>query len=456
MSQQGPELKRTLGLWHVFSISVGLVVASTTLAGDFNGWGTAGPGYFVALLIGFFINLLVVFSFAELSTMFPKAGQIYEFTKDAFNRGKEVLGTGVGTTYWAMMSVVFGAEIAAGAWALQAATGVGSIIGWILFITTVCLVINLLGIELAAWLEVVLVIMMVGIRVVIGLIGFSGMSLLGKYDWSVFSNFVPFGWESVWAVIPIAFWAFVGLEFAVPLVEEIIDPEKSLPLGMILGAFAILVMAIIMGFGVIGVSNPSTHTEMFIGDAPQIEVGKALLGRAGMLLMGIASFTATMGSVNVALSAIPRISYAMARDGLWPKIFAWVHPKFRTPWPAIILTYVIFTIVPIVSNNVVTLINTAAFLWLAVYFWTHMLTLKLKVDQPETNRPFKIPFAVPVIGALLILWGIYAAFNGAWNIGLVGFFITLFCFAYALIWNAFGISEREKYAAEKQGIAENE
>lgn len=188
MTSKNTQLKRTLGFWQVFAVAVGLVVASTTLAGDLNGFGLAGPGFIVALFIGFLVNLFVVLSFSELALMFPKAGQIYEYSKNAFNRGKEVISTGVGTTYWAMMSLVFAAEIAAGAWALQYATGIGTLTGWILFITVTCLILNLLGIELAAWTELVLVVLMVGIRVGFGLLGFSGLSRLGAYQWGVLSN----------------------------------------------------------------------------------------------------------------------------------------------------------------------------------------------------------------------------------------------------------------------------
>ena len=247
--EQKQELKRVLGFWSIFAVSVGLVVASTTLMGDLNGFGLAGPGFAISLLIGFVVNLFVVFSFSELSTMFPKAGMLYEYTKDAFGKGKEVLSTGVGTTYWVMMGFVFSAEIAAGAWAMHYATGIGSLTSWILFITVSCLIINLLGVQLSAWVEITLVIMMVGLRILLGVLTIAGLSAAGPWRWELLANFAPFGFAGITAAIPLAFWAFVGLEFAVPLIEETVNPEKNMPRGMLAGILCILVMSIVMEIG---------------------------------------------------------------------------------------------------------------------------------------------------------------------------------------------------------------
>lgn len=435
--EQKQELKRVLGFWSIFAVSVGLVVASTTLMGDLNGFGLAGPGFAISLLIGFVVNLFVVFSFSELSTMFPKAGMLYEYTKDAFGKGKEVLSTGVGTTYWVMMGFVFSAEIAAGAWAMHYATGIGSLTSWILFITVSCLIINLLGVQLSAWVEITLVIMMVGLRILLGVLTIAGLSAAGPWRWELLANFAPFGFAGITAAIPLAFWAFVGLEFAVPLIEETVNPEKNMPRGMLAGILCILVMSIVMGFGILGVIDPVAQNGILLGDAPQIAVGQALFGNPGILMMGIASITATMGSINVAFASIPRISYAMARDGLWPKIFSWVHPKYKTPWPAIILTFLLFTIGPMVWSDVVWLIYAAAFIWLLLYLWTHILVIRFKLISPEQNRPFNNHIAVPIIGAILIVWAIYVSFVGAWDLILIGLAIIAVCMGYAKVWTMF-------------------
>ncbi|MBF7082573.1 APC family permease [Desulfallas sp. Bu1-1] len=451
---ESQELKRVLGMGSIFAVSVGLVCASSTLVSNFNGFGIAGPAFIISLIIAFGLNLLVVLSFSELATMFPQAGGIYQYTKEAFTRGKAILSTGVGTTYWGMMGFVFAAEIGAGAWALQHATGVGSLVSWILFITITCCVINLLGIQLAAWVEMLLVIFMIIVRVGFGLIAAGGATQAGKFDWGLIANFAPFGWGAVFLAIPLAFWLFVGLEFAVPLVEETIDPERNLPWGMILGILAILFINVAMGLGVVGVLDPVKDNALLVGNSPQIDVGMALLGKFGLLLMGIASFTASMGSVNVAFASIPRIAYAMAREGLWPKIFAYVHPKYKTPWAAIFLTFILFTIGPMLWNDVVYLINASAFIWLLIYLWSNFLVVKFKIDRPNQPRPFNNHILVPVFGVLLIAAVEYFTFKGAWDVIGIGIAFMCLCFIYAAIWTSFNNQKIDNIEAKATQTSE--
>lgn len=72
---------------------------------NFNGWGITGPVYIIALVIGFAINLFVIWAYSELITMFPREGQIYEFIKQAFDRGALKkwdlrIAAGAETSYW--------------------------------------------------------------------------------------------------------------------------------------------------------------------------------------------------------------------------------------------------------------------------------------------------------------------------------------------------------------------
>lgn len=428
------ELKRVLGMAAVFAVAVGLVCASSTMVSLINGFGTAGPAFIISLVVAFGVNLLVVLSFSELATMCPKAGQIYEYTKDAFTKGKNVLSTGIGTAYWGMMGFVVTAEVSAGAWALQYATGIGSLWEWVLILVVACAVINLLGVKLVAGVEFALVLFMIAVRVGIGFLCGAGVTDAGAFHTEQILNFAPFGWASVAAAIPLAFWNFVGLEFAVPLVEETKKPERNLPWGMILGAIVILVVSVIFGLGIIGVIDPVTQAGVLTGDKPQIALGLTLMGRIGLLIMGVASFTASFGFLNVAFASIPRIAFAMARDGLWPKIFAYIHPKFKTPWAAIGITFLLFIIGPLFLHNVVLMIYAASFIWLLVYLWVHFVVLKLKIQQPQLNRPFKVPAVVPIVGGVLIIWVLYASFKDMPVAVICGLGFVAVCFLYALIW----------------------
>lgn len=434
------ELTRSIGLWGVAAAAIGLVVASTTFAGDFNGYGSAGPAYILALAIGFIINIFVVFAYAELTTMFPKAGQIFEFTKQGFSdysrKRALVLATGIGTTYWLIFGLVFAAEVSAGSHAMVDTVGIGTVTQWIIMMNLLAIGINFLGLKPTVIVEAILVTLMVGIRVAMGIAAFTGFNNLGHGgDLSVlWSNFAPFGMGAVLAVSTLGVWAFIGLEFATPLVEEVKNPSENIPKGMILGGLAILSMAAIMGIGIVTTYSPVEYQEVYTGNAPQIAVAGALFGPFGRNLAGLASFAATLGSVLIAYAAIPRIIYAMAREGLWPKVFEWTHPRFDTPWPAIAITGVIFTLPILFSNQVVLLINAAAAVWLLVYVWVFLLAIKLRYTHSDIDRPFTVNKGLYLVGIGLISLVLWKAYEGAYHLIGIALIIFIVGFAYAQGW----------------------
>jgi amino acid transporter len=443
---QDTDLERTIGWWGVAAAAIGLVVASTTFAGDFNGYAIAGPAYVVSLFLGFLINLFVMFAYAELTTMFPKAGQIYEFTKRGFSSSNRrtalLLATGIGTTYWLIFGLVFASEVSAGAYAMVGTIGIGSVTAWIIGMNVLAIGINFVGLKLTVIVETILVILMVGIRVLMGLGAASGLSQLGPADLSVFADFTPYGLAGVFAASTLGVWAFIGLEFATPLVEEVKQPSKNIPKGMTIGAFLVLLMALTMGLGIISAYNPVTHQGVYTGNAPQIEIAGVLFGPSGTALAGIASFAATLGSLLISYAAIPRIVYAMAREGLWPKQFAWLHPRFETPWVAIAATGIIFIIPIAFSNQVVALINAATAVWLLVYVWVFGLAIKLRYTHAHIDRPFSVNQGVYFVGLALIFLVLWKAFEGAYE--LIGLALVVFIvgFTYAGAWLRFTADEQ--------------
>jgi amino acid transporter len=431
------DLNRVLGFWSIVGAGVGLVVATTTLVSDLNGWAIAGPAFLVSLLLGFLINLAVGLSFSELSTAFPRAGQIYEYSRDAVKRGRDYIATGVGTTYFAAMIFVFMAEISAGGNAMSEVTGGTPLWMWIVLITVLAVVPNVVGIQLTAWVEITIVAVMLAIRYLFGLVGFFDLSQSGDYDWGIWSDLAPFGAGAIVAALALAFWSFVGIEFVTPLVEETRRPERNMPRGIVVGLLIILATSLVMGLGIIGAVEPGDWTTLQ-GNAPQIPVGQAMLGAAGGYLMALASFLATLASINVGLAAIPRIVYAMARDGLWPSVFARVHPTFRTPYVAVLATWAVMTLLTLRFNNTLELIFGAAFLWLVVYMWAHLLVLVLRRAQPDVPRPYRVPTFVPVVGLLGTGYATYLIYREAWDLAVVGGYIMLGSFVVAALWVRFG------------------
>lgn len=432
--------KPGLGWGAVATASIGLVVASTTFAGDFNAFGMAGSGYAFALLFGFLLNIIVASAYVELTVMFPSTGQVFEFTKQAFSdqtrRPKYLLATGIGVIYWLMFGVVWASESLAGAHAIHTTIDIGGVVLWVVLFNLFAIVVNILGIRVTIFTEVILVCLMVGVRIAFGIAAYLGVTqtgINGSID-ALAANFLPYGVTPLLSAIPLAVWAFIGLEFATPLVSEVENPTKNMSKGIFVGALIILCMALIMGIGIVATLPIQSNPDAYTGNAPQIVIATILFGRLGGAFAAISSAIATLGSLLIAYAAIPRVIYAMAQDGALSSALGTVHSRFGSPWVAILASGIVFIAPILISTQVVSLVKAATVLWLLIYMWVLMIVVKLRFSQPDTDRPFQQHPGVYVLGILLIASVLWVGYQGTRLLIIAGLGIVLAGFVYSLLW----------------------
>lgn len=417
MATQEKGLVKALETRDIFAAGVGLVVAASTLVSDFQGWFAGGRGFALALAAMFIANMLLGLSAAELSTTYPKAGALYDYGAAATPGGhaaKSIVGIFLGFLFYSMFAFAGGGETTAGAAGAQGLFNAGSLAMWIIILTILAVIPNLLGIAVLARVELILLVGMLGIRYFFGAAGFGGFSDAGA--WS-FAN-IPGGELTFTAIIALgggfAFWSFVGIEFVAPLAEETRDPARSIPRGIIWGLVAILVTSLFMGVGVLGAMDPGFGAGVS-EDAPQLDVGIAMFGDTGRVLMALASVLATFASMTIVFAAMPRILYGISRNGHFfgplSKIFGSVHPRYRTPWVATIVTAVLYVVVAISFGGVVEQIFTAAYVWILLYAIYHVLVVASRFVNPDVERPFRLPLIVPIFGFAFTMYLWWAAFS---------------------------------------------
>lgn len=466
-------IERDIGLVKVLTTKdivvtgVGLVVAATTLVSDFNGWFTLGSAFWWALVLAFLINLFLGLSVAELSTTYPKAGAIYDYGAASVpGAGALAAVTGIflAFTFYAMFGFAGPGETVAGSYGLQGLFNAsGSVIPWIIVMTILAVIPNLLGIEILAKVELWLIAGMLGIRWFFGLAGFFGLGNTGPWsaaNWN--AGIGIFDWSVVLAGgLALAFWSFVGIEFVAPLAEETKNPTRALPRGIIIGLGIILFTSLLMGLGV-GGTLPITEWSNIIGGdlgcnggCAQLAVGQTMFGGGGKWVMSLATFLATIASMTVVYAAMPRVLYGVARNGHFfgplSRPFASVHPRYRTPWVAIIVTAVVYTAAAIAFQNVIELILSAAYAWLVLYVIYHVMVITSRYFNPDVERPFKLPLVVPIIGVAGTIVAIYYAFLGVHGIfGVRAIWIFLGSLVAAVIAYVLrGSSGMEEHLAEE-------
>tara|TARA_R110002051_G_scaffold126007_1_gene199323 strand:+ start:3615 stop:4943 length:1329 start_codon:yes stop_codon:yes gene_type:complete len=201
----------------------------------------------------------------------------------------------------------------------------------------------------------------------------------------------------------ILFFAFAGFETALGVSGEIKNPKRTIPLGIMLGGGLVIVIYLLLQIvtqGVIGMELEA------VKDAPLAAVAQNIIGVTGSTILLVAAAISCYGTVSADVLSTPRVLYAGANDGLFPKILGKIHPKFGTPyWSIIYFTGLIFIFA--VSGGFQQLAILASAAILLIYLLVIFATLKLRRKKQDiTEKTFKVPggLIIPIIGIVSIIW----------------------------------------------------
>lgn len=400
------DLKRVMGLPAGIASAVGLVVASTTLVLQGQGFGIAGRGFLIAMLVAMLVNLFAMFSFAELSGLLPRAGSVNHYTQAALGPFMAIL---------AVLASYFIVNIFAGS-AEASVPGIivrDVFIDWMparLFsaILVIALVlVNLRGIKLFSAVQLVTATAMILSLAIVGLIGLFGLGS-GTPVESSFGSFNPLGW-SIFSLVALAFWLFVGAEFVTPLAEEIKKPRVYIPLSMFLGLLIILIAGGLYGMASIKYVGAE---ELTASMTPHIDAAAAIMGRNGQIWMSLASILATVTTVNTLLAALPRMFYGMADKGQLPSVLSRVNRYSVPSWATILVALMILT--PLVigiatAETFITFILAATFTWVCGYIIVHIDLIVIRWKHPHLKGGFRTPlYPLPQLLSLAgLVWMLF-------------------------------------------------
>jgi APA family basic amino acid/polyamine antiporter len=229
--------------------------------------------------------------------------------------------------------------------------------------------------------------------------GFSGLSVFGH---TILGQTGPGGAPvGVLAGAAMIFFAYIGFDSISTHAEEARNPERDVPIAII----ASLIICTVLYIAVATVITGMVPYQQINIDAPVSDAFKQVgLGWA-QFLVSLGAITGITSVLLVMMLSQPRIFLAMARDGLLPKeFFGAVHPKFRTPWKATILTGVFVAILGafLPLRLLAELVNIGT---LFAFVVVCAAVLIMRRTNPEAERPFRAPFVpfVPIAGILTCL-----------------------------------------------------
>ena len=415
------ELKRELGLVPAVATAVGIVVSSSALMMMGQGFGLGGTAFLVAMLIAAFANICVAFSFAELASMVPAAGGINHYTLPAMGPAMGIFA--VLTGYFAVSILSNAAEsIIAGTVIYEVFFGSTgpSAVAWAVIMMTLLTLINLRGVKSFAMSQIFFTAVMIGSMIILSCIGLFGLGTgepLETPQW----GFDMAAGGGVMSMLGIAFWLFVGLEFVCPMAEEIKNPQKFIPLAMILGLIIIFISDTLFGLAAL---KYLPMEQLGNSATPHTDAAMAILGRGGQIWIGIISLMATCSTLNTFIAAIPRMLYGMAQEGQFPKVFGRLNRWGSPHWGVILVWFITDVLLVAFGNNedALGLINTfvlsGSIGWMICYVIGHIDVMILRSKYPNANRPFKVPlggYILPIISTIILVYMMIFISPDGWN-----------------------------------------
>jgi len=198
-------------------------------------------------------------------------------------------------------------------------------------------------------------------------------------------------------------FAFVGIEVALVPSGEVRDPARTVPraIFLALGITTVLYLVLqIVAYAVLGSALAS------FTDAPLAEVASRVLGPVGRTVVLMGGSISMLGFLSGDALSTPRNLYAFARGGLLPAQLARLHPRFRTPWIAIVVhACVAWTLATIGSFGTLALVSNVALL--TGYLLCCLAAIELRRRNVQTGgRPFQLPGGplVPILACVVVLW----------------------------------------------------
>ncbi len=370
-------VRKGVNLFGVFSVSSGAMISSGIFILPSLVYGRIGPYVPVAYLVAGILALLGAMSVVELATAMPKAGGDYFFVNKTFG---PALGTVSGLLGWialclksafaifgisALVAPPLGLPVAAVSFALCA------------FFTAL----NCVGVREAAWLQTFLVVLLIGLMAAYA--GFGLAQLDGP--WPGAERSVSVG--EIVVAAGFVFISFGGLLKVANLSEEISNPRKDIPFGMLASIALVTVLYVLISVAVTATLTPAEFGSSL---APVADAAKKTLGRAGYWLMSAAALLAFVTTANAGIMAASRYPLALARDGLVPPSLGNLAPKAGTPIPAILLTGAFVFLSLLLPLE--TLVKSASTVILASYALTNLSVVVLRESGIAGYRPtFRAP-----------------------------------------------------------------
>lgn len=392
---QDPGLTRTMSFFDVICLGFNSVVGAGIFLLPGQLFGMIGSGAIWVFPLCGILSFTIALCFAEMGGMYNRTGGAYLYAKDTLG---PFIGFLVGWMMWAS-SIIGWASVASG-FGLYLTYFLPSENAWlgrviIAILVTGLSVINYFGVKPGAK-----TINFFAIGKLLSLCIFISVGLFFIKK----ENLVPFhDGHGLHTAVIMALYAYTGFEFIVVPAGEMRHPQKYTPRVLF---FVLMIVTIL--YIVIQTVATGTFPSLAASDKPLADAAGYFMGAAGGVLIGIGALL-SIGGINAAIALTsPRSLYVLSVDGFLPKIFSKIHPKYHTPYLAILVNTVL-TILLSLTGSFKYLITASVMVSLLQYIPTCLAVIILRKYNPERERSYRIPggYSIPVFALVICGWLLY-------------------------------------------------
>jgi APA family basic amino acid/polyamine antiporter len=418
-------LERVLGVNALFSTAYGNVGSSIYYALGLVASFALGLTPIVFIISGA-IFYLTAATYAEATAMFPEAGGSSSFARHAFNEFWSFFaawGQMLNYVITIAISAFFVPHYIGGLFWDALRHGPGDVIAGILIVAVLC-AINVFGAKEGAGLNIALALTDFATQLLLVVLGAILVLSPSTLVDNVHLGIAP-TWRDFFVAIPVAMIAYTGIETISNMAEEARDSSKTIPeaIKRVVGAVFVIYAAL----PVIALSALPVHQNAagdyvtklgqseaqggFAGD-PVLGIVKHLhlgpLQGAGEIYVGLLAATILFIATNAGIIGVSRLVYSMGLHRQLPDRLRQLHPKYRTPWFGIIVFGAI-ACVTLIPGQATFLGNMYAFGAMLSFTIAHLAVIRLRMRDPDRERPYRGPGNIHIRGRTLPLFAVLGA-----------------------------------------------
>jgi amino acid transporter len=373
-------LKRALNLIQITFLGVGTAICGTMFVIMGRAVEAAGPSIVITFLIGAFFALLDGLSYAELGASVPSgAGGAVSFVRRAF--GEKVPTFLAGWFDW------IGSITDCALGAIVFAFSVQYFVRWLEPYTLAAIIlilfalINFRGARTTGIVQLILTAILVS-SLCLYMLGSSF-----SFEVRRFEPLFPKGFLPTILMVSYIFPTYAGYETVTQLSEEVKTAGKTIPRAVLLSLIFITVLFTGTTIATIGSAPP----EAYVGSGtPLQDAANYFMGPIGVIVVTLGSIIATLSTINGSMAGGTRVAYALGRSNLLPSLFKKVHPKYQSPYTALVLT-TLLAIIFVLTKSVDFIIYVIALGYNVTAIAVALALIRLRKTEPHLYRPFKVP-----------------------------------------------------------------